>query len=100
MGMMYQVVTSALQDAGLFDQYHPQDYLNFYCLGNREAPSSSQPHQPTDNRGLVYLCFHSGKLASSQFTIAQYEIRLTDSDGSHIKQFAMSLTFFSPVNSC
>lgn len=64
MVMMYQVISKALEDAGLFDQYHPQDFLNFYCLGQREAPSSrssSQTNQPTDNRGLVYLFLHSGK---------------------------------------
>lgn len=60
MGMMYKIVTNALEEAGLSDQYHPQDYLNFYCLGKREASSSkpsSQAHQPTENRTLV--CFFS-----------------------------------------
>jgi hypothetical protein len=34
----------ALQEMGLDGKYEPQDYLNFFCLGNREAeetPSTS-----------------------------------------------------------
>ncbi|KAL6348785.1 hypothetical protein AAG906_033441 [Vitis piasezkii] len=36
MQMMYEMVYKALQEVGLENQYHPQDYLNFFCLGNRE----------------------------------------------------------------
>jgi phospholipase D1/2 len=35
MQMMYNVVANALKSMQLSD-VHPQDYLNFYCLGNRE----------------------------------------------------------------
>eukprot|EP00268_Persea_americana_P000033 TRINITY_DN10013_c0_g1_i20.p1 TRINITY_DN10013_c0_g1~~TRINITY_DN10013_c0_g1_i20.p1 ORF type:complete len:228 (-),score=33.49 TRINITY_DN10013_c0_g1_i20:465-1148(-) len=37
MEMMYGIIAKALEKAGLSDDYHPQDYLNFYCLGKREA---------------------------------------------------------------
>ncbi|KAK3028224.1 hypothetical protein RJ639_037558 [Escallonia herrerae] len=37
MSMMYKIVAQALGKAGLSDKHHPQDYLNFYCLGKREA---------------------------------------------------------------
>ncbi|KDP38812.1 hypothetical protein JCGZ_04969 [Jatropha curcas] len=56
MTMMYKIIAKALKDAGLSDQYHPQDYLNFFCLGKREASSaynSSQLNQTTDNRSLA-----------------------------------------------
>lgn len=33
--MMYQVIATELKSMQLLDS-HPQDYLNFYCLGNRE----------------------------------------------------------------
>ncbi|KAK4490475.1 hypothetical protein RD792_001152 [Penstemon davidsonii] len=33
--MMYQVVANEIKSMQLSDS-HPQDYLNFYCLGNRE----------------------------------------------------------------
>jgi len=55
MSMMYKIVADALEKAGLSDQYHPQDYLNFYCLGKREPSSanvSSTPN-PSENRALV-----------------------------------------------
>lgn len=56
MSMMYKVVADALRNAGLSECYHPQDYLNFYCLGRREpqSPESpSTPNQSSENRALV-----------------------------------------------
>jgi phospholipase D1/2 len=35
MQMMYDIVAKELKAMQLVDS-HPQDYLNFYCLGNRE----------------------------------------------------------------
>lgn len=37
MQMMYETIYMALKEVGLDDTYEPQDYLNFFCLGNREA---------------------------------------------------------------
>ncbi|PHT63731.1 Phospholipase D gamma 1 [Capsicum annuum] len=37
MSMMYKIIAQALENAGISQFFHPQDYLNFYCLGNREA---------------------------------------------------------------
>ncbi|XP_057977595.1 phospholipase D beta 1-like [Malania oleifera] len=37
MQMMYETIYKALEEAGLENKYEPQDYLNFFCLGNREA---------------------------------------------------------------
>ncbi|XP_074567538.1 phospholipase D delta-like [Curcuma longa] len=34
--MMYKVIGDALTEAGLSETKHPQDYLNFYCLGKCE----------------------------------------------------------------
>lgn len=75
MSMMYKIVTNALEEAGLSDQFHPQDYLNFYCLGKREASSSkpsSQAHQPTENRALV--CFFS---LSNDFLTSNNKVMFT-----------------------
>lgn len=33
--MMYEIVAKELKHMNL-ENAHPQDYLNFYCLGNRE----------------------------------------------------------------
>ncbi|KAF7842745.1 phospholipase D delta-like [Senna tora] len=43
--------------AGLSERYHPQDYLNFYCLGKREHEISQSPSvssQSAEHRALVY----------------------------------------------
>ncbi|KAL8150461.1 hypothetical protein V2J09_020269 [Rumex salicifolius] len=37
MQMMYEIIYKALLEVGLHDKYEPQDYLNFFCLGNREV---------------------------------------------------------------
>lgn len=42
MQMMYETIYKALVEVGLEDAYSPQDYLNFYCLGNREALDGGQ----------------------------------------------------------
>ena len=36
MEMMYGIVVEAIEEAGLGGKAHPCDYLNFFCLGNRE----------------------------------------------------------------
>ncbi|KAL5175522.1 Phospholipase D beta 2 [Glycine soja] len=54
MSMMYKIIADALEKAGLSDKYHPQDYLNFYCLGKREPQSTniSPTPNPSENRAL------------------------------------------------
>ena len=37
MQMMYDTIYKALVEVGLERTYEPQDFLNFFCLGNREA---------------------------------------------------------------
>ena len=37
MEMMYEIVAKAIEEAGLKGKAHPYNYLNFFCLGNREA---------------------------------------------------------------
>lgn len=52
MGMMYGIIAEALKDSGLADSQDPQDYLNFYCLGNREPKDGSEPppiNSPAEN---------------------------------------------------
>jgi len=39
MQMMYETIYKALVEAGLEAAFSPQDYLNFFCLGNREVTS-------------------------------------------------------------
>lgn len=45
--MMYGVIADALKDVGNQER-HPKDYLNFYCLGNRETETEyEKKNQPT-----------------------------------------------------
>ncbi|XP_059643049.1 phospholipase D beta 1-like [Cornus florida] len=46
MQMMYEVIYKALREVGLENNYEPQDYLNFFCLGNREAQDASDEGSP------------------------------------------------------
>lgn len=57
--MMYETIYKALVEVGLEDAYTPQDYLNFYCLGNREALDAGEApdSQPiTNNPQVLYHC--------------------------------------------
>lgn len=50
MQMMYETIYKALVEVGLEEAFSPQDYLNFFCLGNREATDGSEttiPGSPT-----------------------------------------------------
>ena len=58
---MYGIIYKALKDTGLNGSYDPQDYLNFFCLGNREAVENANafadafsPTNPqvSENQGL------------------------------------------------
>lgn len=47
MAMMYRLIGEALQETG--EQGHPRDYLNFFCLANREEDSKGEfvpPYSP------------------------------------------------------
>jgi hypothetical protein len=59
MKMMYETVYRALKEAGLEDKYEPQDYLNFFCLGNRESPAQAPPGKTLANSNyaqVIRLC--------------------------------------------
>ena len=43
MQMMYDIVASELKSSEQPD-LHPQDYLNFYCLGKREEIPANGPN--------------------------------------------------------
>ncbi|KAK6263024.1 hypothetical protein QUC31_008840 [Theobroma cacao] len=46
MQMMYDIVYKALVEVGLENKYEPQDFLNFFCLGNREAINGGDSLDP------------------------------------------------------
>ena len=59
MQMMYEVIARELKIHQLTD-VNPQDYLNFYCLGNREeipAESLEDTDQSSEKVGFSTLLF-------------------------------------------
>ncbi|GLT65333.1 hypothetical protein SLA2020_377710 [Shorea laevis] len=50
MKMMYGIIAKELQNMGHQDA-HPQDYLNFYCLGKRECIPGENPASDVDAGG-------------------------------------------------
>jgi len=61
--MMYKRIAKAIKRAGI--ENHPCDYLNFFCLGKREAAPEGFTHPPaiheqahnmsTQGRGMIYV---------------------------------------------
>lgn len=54
--MMYDIIAKELKSSNLEDS-HPQDYLNFYCLGNREQVPHDAPvsnNNNSDKSAAVY----------------------------------------------
>jgi hypothetical protein len=59
MEMMYGIIADELRAMNIEDA-HPQDYLNFFCLGNREEPVSNgslESDKSTDKSAAVILHF-------------------------------------------
>ncbi|CAI9093905.1 OLC1v1029506C1 [Oldenlandia corymbosa var. corymbosa] len=46
MQMMYDIIYKALVEVGLERTYEPQDFLNFFCLGNRETEIYGENSEP------------------------------------------------------
>ncbi|KAL1542861.1 phospholipase D [Salvia divinorum] len=67
MQMMYELIAKEIKSANL-ENTHPTDYLNFYCLGNREEyrkkPSSEASSVPNAEPGTS-----TGKTKSGRFMI-------------------------------
>ena len=58
MEMMYRIIADELKAMDNKDM-HPEDYLNFFCLGNREEPPSNgspESEKSTDKSAVVICC--------------------------------------------
>ncbi|PKI74861.1 hypothetical protein CRG98_004633 [Punica granatum] len=103
MSMMYQIIAQALEKAGLSGQYHPQDYLNFFCLGKREPPFSSEGHAPINSssennpavlaqkfrRFMIYV-HAKGMIVDDEYVIiGSANINQRSLDGSRDTEIAM-----------
>ncbi|KAL6636546.1 hypothetical protein ACP70R_024118 [Stipagrostis hirtigluma subsp. patula] len=100
MSMMYKIVADALQSQGLLEA-HPQDYLNFYCLGKRElAGEGSSPSSLSNDtsslraaqklrRFMIYV--HSkGMIVDDEYVIiGSANINQRSMEGSRDTEIAM-----------
>ncbi|KAL6642797.1 hypothetical protein ACP70R_020978 [Stipagrostis hirtigluma subsp. patula] len=80
MQMMYETIYRALKEVGLDDTYEPQDYLNFFCLGNREVTDSSSTsnasntannpqEQARKNRRFMVYVHSKGMIVDDEYVI-------------------------------
>uniref|UniRef100_A0A453MFP0 Phospholipase D n=2 Tax=Aegilops tauschii subsp. strangulata TaxID=200361 RepID=A0A453MFP0_AEGTS len=98
MSMMYKIIADALESQGLVDS-HPQEYLNFYCLGRRELAATPEASLCNDNsalgmaqkhrRFMIYV--HSkGMLVDDEYVvIGSANINQRSMEGSRDTEIAM-----------
>ncbi|XP_042035647.1 phospholipase D delta-like isoform X2 [Salvia splendens] len=71
MQMMYELIAKEIKSANL-ENAHPTDYLNFYCLGNREEyqkKSSSGSSRGSSHPNEASTSTSTGKVKSGRFMI-------------------------------
>nr|XP_043625785.1 phospholipase D beta 1-like [Erigeron canadensis] len=98
MQMMYEIIYNALVDAGLEEAYSPQDYLNFFCLGNREDTSSKDdwlfdysPEALARKSGRFMIYVHSkGMIVDDEYVIiGSANINQRSMEGTRDTEIAM-----------
>lgn len=102
MEMMYTLIAEALTEAGLDDEYHPTDYLNFFCLGSRELKPESEPDPkvpPTENsaqaqvlksrRFMIYVHAKGMVVDDEYVIIGSANINQRSMDGARDTEIAM-----------
>lgn len=103
MQMMYETIYKALVEVGLENTYHPQDYLNFFCLGNREAlhrenslngqtpNSTSTPSALSRKNRRFQIYIHSkGMIVDDEYVImGSANINQRSMDGTRDTEIAM-----------
>uniref|UniRef100_A0A2N9GN39 Phospholipase D n=1 Tax=Fagus sylvatica TaxID=28930 RepID=A0A2N9GN39_FAGSY len=98
MQMMYEMIYNALKEVGLENKYEPQDYLNFFCLGNREVPDREDSSVLTDStvalvqksrRFMIYV--HSkGMIVDDEYVIlGSANINQRSMEGTRDTEIAM-----------
>ncbi|KAK8570452.1 hypothetical protein V6N13_003132 [Hibiscus sabdariffa] len=102
MQMMYETIYKALVDAGLENAYAPQDFLNFFCLGNREADDSQStaPHShffantpqglSRKNRRFMIYVHSKGMIVDDEYVIiGSANINQRSMEGTRDTEIAM-----------
>ncbi|XP_074315776.1 phospholipase D gamma 1-like [Silene latifolia] len=103
MQMMYQVIFKALEETGMEHTYEPQDFLNFFCLGNREvsdeistadSSSGSSGSSPQSllrkNRRFMIYVHSKGMIVDDEFVIlGSANINQRSMEGTRDTEIAM-----------
>ncbi|XP_077235081.1 phospholipase D gamma 1-like [Tasmannia lanceolata] len=102
MQMMYETVYKALEEVGLEKTYEPQDYLNFFCLGNREAvegkdasygrttPANTPHVLAQKNRRFMIYVHSKGMIVDDEYVIiGSANINQRSLEGSRDTEIAM-----------
>ncbi|KAG4922912.1 hypothetical protein JHK82_051890 [Glycine max] len=104
MQMMYETIYKALVEAGLEAAFSPQDYLNFFCLGNREAgnlydnvsmtgapPPANSPQAASRNSQRFMIYVHSkGMIVDDEYVIlGSANINQRSMEGTRDSEIAM-----------
>ncbi|RDX67638.1 Phospholipase D beta 1, partial [Mucuna pruriens] len=104
MQMMYETIYKALVEVGLETAFSPQDYLNFFCLGNREAvdmyenitvsgnpPPANSPQAISRNNRRFMIYVHSkGMIVDDEYVIlGSANINQRSMEGTRDTEIAM-----------
>ncbi|CAL0303329.1 unnamed protein product [Lupinus luteus] len=104
MQMMYETIYKALVEVGLEAAFSPQDYLNFFCLGNREAvdlyanvsvsgtpPPANSPQAISRNSRRFMIYVHSkGMIVDDEYVIlGSANINQRSMEGTRDSEIAM-----------
>nr|GEW29429.1 phospholipase D gamma 1-like [Tanacetum cinerariifolium] len=98
MQMMYETIYKALVDVGLEEAESPQDYLNFFCLGNREDTDPKDdslfdysPEALTRKSGRFMIYVHSkGMIVDDEYVIiGSANINQRSMEGTRDTEIAM-----------
>ncbi|XP_030931820.1 phospholipase D gamma 1-like isoform X2 [Quercus lobata] len=102
MQMMYETIYRALVEVGLEEAYSPQDYLNFFCLGNREAidgydttvpespPANTPQAQGRKNRRFMIYVHSKGMIVDDEYIIVgSANINQRSMEGTRDTEIAM-----------
>ncbi|GLU05735.1 hypothetical protein SLE2022_228160 [Rubroshorea leprosula] len=103
MQMMYDTIHKALVEVGLDNTYEPQDYLTFFCLGNREeldkrdsldAKSSTAAKTPQElakkNRRFMIYIHSKGMIVDDEYIIVgSANINQRSMEGTRDTEIAM-----------
>lgn len=103
MQMMYEIIYKALMEVGLENSLEPEDFLNFFCLGNRETmdgfntpniqnpPAANTPQALSQKNKRFMIYVHSkGMIVDDEYLIVgSANINQRSMEGTRDTEIAM-----------